>query len=115
MATGTSAAQTARNIKSAASMLIAIEPKEGTIEQILVGAENKGMVTINSANPMEESSLSAGIRLLKENNQIRVLYFRLEESGTELEPIVNKLSEKFPYSLEGLEEALYSIADYFEN
>ena len=118
MSTGTSAEQTAMNIRSAANLLMAIEMKEGTIEQILNNAE--GMFTINSADPMEEYSLSAGIRLMKENNQLRVFYFRLEENyslgrDAELEKIVNKSSGKFPYSLEGLEEALYSIADYFDD
>ena len=116
MATGTSAAETAMNIRSAANLLMAIEEKEGTIEQILGGG---GMTTINSVDPMQEYSFSAGIRLLKENNQLRVFYFRSEQnysfgSEGELEPIVYKSSGKFPYSLEGLEQALYSIADYFD-
>ena len=119
MSSATSAAETAMNIRSAANLLMAIEMKEGTIEQILNDTEGKGMFTINSVEPMEEFSLSAGIRLLKENNQLRVFYFRLEQdyslgSEGELEPIVYKSSGKFPYSLEGLEEALYSIADYFD-
>ena len=119
-ATGTSAAETAMNIRSAANLLMAIEMKEGTIEQILNDTEGKGTFTINSVEPEHEFSLSAGIRLLKANNQIRVFYFRLEQnynlgSYGELEPIVNKSSGKFPYSLEGLENALHSIADYFDS
>tara|TARA_Y100001963_G_scaffold42302_1_gene59292 strand:+ start:299 stop:775 length:477 start_codon:yes stop_codon:yes gene_type:complete len=121
LSAGVSAAQTAANIRSAAYLLTGIEMKEDTIEQILKDAEGKGMFTINSVKPLEEYSLSAGIRLMKEYNQLRVFYFRIERNyslvrkSRELEPIVNKLSGKFSYSLEGLEEALYSIADYFDS
>tara|TARA_Y100000592_G_scaffold97598_1_gene168696 strand:- start:8889 stop:9362 length:474 start_codon:yes stop_codon:yes gene_type:complete len=121
MTTGTSAVETAMNIRSAANLLMAVEPKEGAIEQILKDTEGEvNMFIINSVEPLEEFSLFAGIRLMKESGHLKVFYFRLEENYTlgndwpQMEPIVNKLSGKFSYSLEGLEEALYSIADYFE-